>query len=251
MPDAKNGIITQYLDAIKNILDAVAETQAEPMERAAQLLADAIKNRRSVFTFGSNHAGILAQELYYRTGGLAVVNYIRAPGVSLDVDPPTLTTDMERLPGYGRHIADANPIGEGDVVIVHSVSGRNSVPIDFAVRSKEKGASAICLCNMTTSSQVGSRHISGKNLFQVCDVVIDNCGHYGDGVLTLEGFPEKVAPSSTAVGAAILNAVIARAVELLLAGGVTPPVFISSNVPGGDAHNERIMREYSGQIHYL
>lgn len=244
------GIIQQYLSALRSILETVETSQAEVMEQSADALAQCILQKRAVFTFGTNHAGLLAQELFYRTGGLAVVNCIRAPGVSLDVDPPTLTTDMERLAGYGRAIVDANPIREGDIVLLHSVSGRNTVPVDVALRAREKGAMTICLCNMTTSTQVESRHPSGKNLYQACDIVIDNCGDYGDAVLTLPGFPERVAPSSTAVGAAILNAIVARTVELLLEAGIVPPVFISSNVPGGDAHNAAIMAEYREQIHY-
>lgn len=244
------GVMQQYLSALRSILETVETTQSEVMEQSAAALSQCILQKHAVFTFGTNHAGLLAQELFYRTGGLAVINCIRAPGVSLDVDPPTLTTDMERLAGYGKAIVDANPIQSGDVVILHSVSGRNTVPIDVALRAKEKGATTICLCNMTTSTQVESRHSSGKNLYQACDIVIDNCGAYGDAVLELEGFPERVAPSSTAIGAAILNAIVARTVELLLEAGITPPVFISSNVPGGDAHNATIMAEYKDQIHY-
>jgi uncharacterized phosphosugar-binding protein len=104
---------------------------------------------------------------------------------------------------------------------------------------------------MATSEKVSSRHGSGKRLYEVCDLVIDNCGGYGDAELELPGFPEKIAPTSTAVGAALLNAVVARTAALLLERGVTPPVFISANVPGGDEHNARIMREHGGQIHYL
>jgi len=244
------GIMEQYLALVRDILQKVEHTQLATMERAAMLMAAAIRDKRSLFTFGTNHAGMLAQELFYRTGGLAVINYIRAPGLSLDVTPPTLTTDMERLAGYGKAIVEANPIGQGDVVIVHSVSGRNAVPIDLAISAKHKGAATICLCNMNTSTKVPSRHDSGKNLYQVCDVVIDNCGDYGDAMIPIEGFPERVAPSSTAVGATILNAMVARTVELLLEWGIRPPVFISSNVPGGDEHNEKIMREYGAQIHY-
>jgi len=240
-----------YLSSLQNILQLVRETQIASMEKAAQMFTAAILDKHSIFTFGTNHAGLLAQELFYRTGGLAVINYIRAPGLCLDVDPPTLTTDMERLSGYGKAIVNANPIASGDVLLLHSVSGRNAVPIDAAIHARLKGAKTICLCNMNTSSKVISRHESGKNLYEVCDVVIDNRGDYGDAVLNLDGFPEKVAPSSTAIGAAILNAIVARTVELLLIGGVTPPVFISSNVPGGDEHNEKIMREYAEQIHYL
>ena len=245
-----NGIMEQYLSSVRAILQKAEQTQLASMEQAVQLLAVAIRDKHSLFTFGTGHASLLAQELFYRTGGLAVINYIRAPGVSLDVNPPTLTTDVERMAGYGKAIVEANPIGPGDVVIVHSVSGRNAVPIDVAINAQLKGAGTVCLCNMTTSSQVTSRHESGKNLYQVCDVVIDNCGDYGDAVMRLEGFPERVAPSSTAVGAALLNAVVARTVELLLDWGITPPVFISSNVPGGDEHNDKIMREYGAQIHY-
>jgi uncharacterized phosphosugar-binding protein len=243
-------LMVKYLNSIHEILKTVAETQLPQMEQAAQMLAAAVSEKHSIFTFGTNHAGLLAQELFYRTGGLAVINCIRAPGVSLDVDPPTLTTEMERFAGYGKAIVEANPIGQGDVVLLHSVSGRNAVPVDAAVHARRKGASTICLCNMNTSRKVPSRHESGRNLYQVCDIVIDNCGHYGDAVLTLDGFPERVAPSSTAVGAAILNAVTARTVELLMAKGIVPPVFISSNVPGGDEHNEKIIREYREQIHY-
>jgi uncharacterized phosphosugar-binding protein len=168
----------------------------------------------------------------------------------MDVMPPTLTTDIERLTGYGKAIIAAHPIKEGDVMILHSVSGRNPVPVDTAIYAKKAGAYTICLTNVKTSSAVSSRHESGKRLYEVCDLVIDNCGSYGDAELEIAGFPEKIAPTSTAVGAALLNAVVARTVALLLETGITPPVFVSSNVPGGDEHNARIMREHGAQIHY-
>lgn len=243
--------IGEYLSAVQTILEKVAVTQAEAMEKAAKLLAEAVQEGRAIFAFGSNHAGLLAQELFYRTGGLVVINCIRAPGLALDVNPPTFTTDMERLPQYGEAIVRANPIREGDVIIIHSVSGRNAVPIDVAIHAGNKGAHTICLTNLATTTRVPSRHEGGRNLYEVCDLVIDNCGDYGDAALSLSGFPEKVGPTSTAVGAAILNAVVARTVELLLQAGMeAPPVFLSSNVPGGDEHNARVMEEYAQSIFY-
>jgi uncharacterized phosphosugar-binding protein len=190
-------------------------------------------------------------ELYYRTGGLAVINYLSAPGLVMDVMPPTLTTDMERLAGYGKTLIAVHPVKAGDVMILHSVSGRNAVPVDTALYAKEAGVYTICLTNLKTSSAVPSRHESGKRLYEVCDLVIDNCGSYGDAELEIQGFSGKIAPTSTAVGAALLNAVVARTVALILERGVTPPVFVSSNLPGGDEHNARIMRENGGQIHYM
>jgi uncharacterized phosphosugar-binding protein len=244
------GQIEAYLERVRAILCEAERTQAEVMEKAARVLAAAIAEKHSIWTFGTGHAGILAMELYYRTGGLAVINYLSAPGLVMDVMPPTLTTDMERLSGYGKALIAAHPLKAGDVMILHSVSGRNAVPIDAALSAKAAGLYTICLSNLKTSSAVPSRHESGKRLYEVCDLVIDNCGSYGDAELELPGFPEKIAPTSTAVGAALLNAVVARTVALILEMGLRPPVFVSSNVPGGDKHNARIMEEQGAQIHY-
>lgn len=245
------GEIETYLERVRAILREAEKTQAGVMEKAAQVLAAAIAEKHSIWTFGTGHAGIIAMELYYRTGGLAVINYLSAPGLVMDVMPPTLTTDMERLAGYGKALIAVHPVKAGDVMILHSVSGRNAVPVDTALYAKEAGVYTICLTNLKTSSAVPSRHESGKRLYEVCDLVIDNCGSYGDAELEIQGFSGKIAPTSTAVGAALLNAVVARTVALILERGVTPPVFVSSNLPGGDEHNARIMRENGGQIHYM
>ena len=50
---------------------------------------------------------------------------------------------------------------------------------------------------------------------EVADVVIDNGGVVGDAAIDIEGFEVRVAPTSTLVGAAILNAMTAEAVERL------------------------------------
>ncbi|MDL2294263.1 SIS domain-containing protein [Ruminococcaceae bacterium OttesenSCG-928-D13] len=244
------GALAAYFDAVTGILEEVRNTQADGLEQLAQLLARAITDKGAIFTFGCNHAGLLAQELFYRSGGLVTVNCIRAPGLCLDVDPPTLTSAMERLPDYGRDIVAGYPIKTGDVVIIHSVSGRNTVTVDVALAAREAGATVVALTNLRTAGAVPSRHPGGKNLHQVSQLVLDNCGHYGDAALQLEGLPQPVAPTSTAVGAVMLNAAVARCVELLLEQGVTPPVFLSANVPQGDAHNEDVMGRYQDQIFY-
>jgi uncharacterized phosphosugar-binding protein len=41
--------------------------------------------------------------------------------------------------------------------------------------------------------------------------------------------------------------VIARLVQR----DVTPPVFVSANLPGGDEHNERLLAENAERIFYL
>jgi uncharacterized phosphosugar-binding protein len=240
-----------YFKRLQNMLDRILDTQSDSILRAAQLVADAAEGSSNIFAFGCNHAALCTLELYYRTGGMVIINPLRGPGVTLDADPVTLTTQMERLPGYGRILVDESPLCEGDLLILHSVSGRNAVAIDAAVRAGEKRIRTVCLTNMNTSAVLPPRHESGKRLFEVCDVVIDNCGDYGDASMQLEGFPGKIAPTSTAIGAAILNAVVLEACGILAGKGIDPPVYMSSNIPGGDQYNARMMDQYRDRIHYL
>ena len=242
--------ISEYFSQINGILDKVIETQKDAMEKAARVLADAVVNGNSIFAFGCSHAGLLALELYYRSGGMALINPVRAPGLNLDVDPATMTSEMERLPEYGRLIIDNQPIKAGDVLIIHSVSGRNTVTVDVCMRAKEIGAFTIALTSMAASA-LKSRHPSGKSLHQVADLCIDNCGVLGDGVLSVPGVPEKVGPSSTAVGAAILNAVMSQAVAFVAAAGEIPPVFVSGNLDAGTEHNKKMLAKYKDRIFYM
>ena len=70
-------------------------------------------------------------------------------------------------------------------------------------------------------------------------MVIDNLGIPGDAAIDIEGLGGRVGPTSTVAGAAIVNALVAEAVERLVRHGITPPVFISSNLAGGDEANAR------------
>ena len=243
--------IRAYFNNIRRVLDYVENTQADSLEKGAKLMAEATLSGHNIFTFGCSHAGLLALEMYYRTGGMATINPVRAPGLNLDVDPATMTSQIERLPEYGRIIADNQPIGAGDVVIVHSVSGRNTVTVDFALRCREKGAKVIALTSLDYSKGVSSRHPSHFRLFETADLVLDNGGCPGDGSLVIDEIPEKVGPTSTAVGAAMLNAMMCRAVELVAQAGAIVPVFMSANVEGGDAHNRAMLEEYKDHIFYM
>jgi uncharacterized phosphosugar-binding protein len=244
-------MINSYLDNVIEILANARDTQRNALEQGARLLRDVTLAGGNIFAFGCSHAGLITLELYYRTGGMATINPVRAPGLNLDVDPATLTSQMERLPGYGTHIIDTLPMKAGDVVLLHSVSGRNAVMIDAAIRAKEKGAALIVLTNLAMSRSVPARHPSGKNLYEWADVLIDNGGCVGDASIDVPGVPEKVGPTSTAVGAALLNAMVVQAIALIAQTGRVPPVFVSANVEGGDAHNAAMLREYRSHIFYM
>ena len=241
---------SEYFSRVIDDIRTAMETQNSRMNEASQLIADATERKNNVWIFGCSHAGILAEEAFYRSGGMVTINPIMFPGFMLNTRPVTMTSKLERLPGIGRVIAEENRIKKDDVLIIHSVSGRNTVPVELAECAAEIGARTVALTNLEYSRSVTSRSPDGKRLFEVCDIVIDNCGCAGDACVELDGLPERIGPTSTAVGAAIVNAIIIDAVEMLIGRGVVPPVFMSANLDGGPEHNQRVIEEYKDNIFY-
>ena len=241
----------KYIGIVAELVQKAYDSQTETIQSVARLMADTIESKHNIFVFGCSHAGILAQEVFYRTGGLAVINPIFFSGFNLDTKPITMTSALERLPGLGKNILMQNHVKKDDLLIIHSVSGRNTVPVEMATLAKEMGVHTVCMTNMDYTTSVTSRHPSGKRLFEVCDIVIDNCGEIGDAAVSIPGLPEKIGPTSTTVGTALLNAIVIETVEILIGRGIVPPVFMSANLDGGDAHNEKIFAEYKDNIFYM
>lgn len=241
----------EYFKKIEELLKIVSETETNNIMKASHKLADTILEKKSIFAFGASHAGILTQELYYRAGGLVVINPILPSEVMLNVSPITMTSQMERLEGYGQVIANSTDFNEHDVLIVHSVSGRNSIAIDLVLEAKKKGVYVIAITNVSYSKETHSRHSSGLRLFEIADLVIDNHGESGDACCRIEGVSQKVGPTSTVIGATIVNSMVVETVKILKDKGIdTLPIFYSANLDGGDEKNTLIFNEYKDNIKY-
>lgn len=241
----------RYVERVRALLDEVFDQEGAAIAAAIDLITAANLEKRSVFIFGASHAGILSEEMYYRAGGLITINPIFGRELMLDRNPVSFTSQMERLPGYGTLLGQDTPFQSGDVLILHSVSGRNTVTIDLALYAKSLGVHIIALTNVSYSASTESRHPSGKRLFEIADVVIDNHGDIGDASVQIPGVPQAVGATSTVIGATILNAIIVEVVANLVAAGVeNPPIFYSANLDGGDALNKQIVAQYRDVIHY-
>lgn len=241
----------EYIKTVTEIITHAWEEQEDIMHEAARKIADTIINGRSVYVFGCSHANILAEEVVYRAGGLATINPIMFSGFMLNNRPITITSKLERLPGLAKILLSENHIKKDDLLILHSVSGRNIVPVEMAIEAKSLGVFTICITNLTYSSSVQSRHESGKRLFEVCDIVIDNGGAIGDAAVNIPGLREPIGPTSTTVGTALINALMIEVAETMLKDGVTPPIFLSANMDNSDSHNQAVMDKYKDQISYL
>jgi len=240
-----------YFEQAIAALRAVMETQREPMARAAGMLADAIAENRSIFSFGASHSFILTEELVYRTGGLMLINPIYPHGMNLAVRPMPMTSQIERVEGLGRVLLEGTAASKGDVLLVASASGRNPIVIDMALAAREKGLTTIGILSLAYGTNVPSRHSSGKRLFEIVDQVVDQCSPLGDAAVEVTGFGQKVGPLSTVLGCAVVNAIVCQVVANLVGRGVTPPVYVSANMPGGDEHNAKLLAENRDRIFYL
>jgi len=241
----------QYLDKIIELIKQIKEEESL-IDRAAKLLADAIQNGKRIFAFGCSHSSLPIQDIIYRAGGLMLVNPIYGPGIaSLDVYPNTITSGIEKLSGYAEVLLNNHPIQKGDVLIIVSVSGRNAVPIEMAMKAKERGISVIGVTSRKYADGVTSRHPSGKKMHDFADVVLDNMVEKGDAMMAAEGVPTRFTPASGVTSIAVLQSMITATVEELLARGITPPIFIAANVDGDAEHNAHLHEQYKDRIFYM
>lgn len=240
----------EYIKNVENVIKKIEITQLENIEKAASLVAQTLQSGGRLHAFGTGHSHMLAEEIFYRAGGLVNVNPILEGSLMLH-ESASKSTRLERLSEYGKILFDHYGLKKGDLLLVFSNSGRNGVSIDLAALAKENDLSVVVITCMAHTMNGVSRHPSGKKLFEFGDVVIDNCGREGDAAIDIDNFERRVAPTSTAAGTVILNAVVAAAVQQMVNNGFAPEVFASSNVDGGDDINEKYLEKYRKEIPLL
>jgi uncharacterized phosphosugar-binding protein len=243
-------MISTYFEKIQEKLHVVQTIEADKMSVLAQKISSSIQQDGIIQLFGCGHSHILGEEVFYRAGGLVPINPILIEPLMLH-EGAVRSSHLERAKGYASEFMDAQDIQPHDVVIVLSTSGKNPVPIDVALHAKEKGAYVVSISSFDYVEKETSRHPSGKFLSEVVDLAINNHSIVGDAVLTDERVAVPFSPSSTVVGAAILNSVMAGAIENMVEEGYEPPIFISGNVDGADDHNEVLIEKYHKRIPLL
>lgn len=240
-------MIEQYFDKVKDLLTMVENEEANVMKRASEKIAESLQNDKIIHLFGCGHSHLLTEEVYYRAGGLAPVHPISHEPLMLH-EGAVKSSQIERQNDYAESFMGEQDIREEDIMIVVSTSGRNPVPVDVALIAKQKGAFVIGLTSKTYSQSQAARHTSGKHLYEVVDLVIDNHAPVGDALLSHGKVQVNFSPSSTVVGAAIVNGIFAEAIGIMAEKGLQPPIFLSGNIEGADAHNQRLIHKYSDRV---
>ena len=237
--------IVRYFDHAQSKLKQVLEQELPNIKIAADFVTESCKNGGKFYVFGSGHSHMIAEELYLRAGGLALVHGILPAELMLH-EMANKSTYLERIEGYSKAMVELYKVEAKDTIMVISNSGRNAVPVEMCLAAKEKGAKVIAMTSMKHSSSCTSRHSSGKKMYEIADVTIDNCGEPGDAAFPIEGLDTTIGPTSSITGITIAQALVCQVVDNLVKEGIEPPVFKSSNVDGGDEHNNRMFDTYYG-----
>ena len=244
-------VVSDFAKEVSQRLERLVTLAAHGgLEAAIGLMTRAIESGAVIQAFGTGHSEAFAMEIAGRAGGLIPTNKIALRDLVLHGN---LTVDalagssLERNPDIVSELWEISPIHPGDVFVIASNSGVNGSVVGMALLAKESGHGVIGVTSLQHTAQVRPKHPSGRRLSEIADVVIDNLAPYGDATLAL--------PGGVAVGSvsSITSAFIAQLLTIGVAqrmngDGRVPPLYLSANIPGGDAHNHALEKKYAGRI---
>jgi uncharacterized phosphosugar-binding protein len=226
--------LESYFEAIDKLFAAIRTSQLDSIKRASAAIAASLANKGVLAVMDTGH--MLRHEAFFRAGGLMTMVPF---SYSLTVENPVDQRKVERTEAdeaalEARSVAlalDASKLTSGDVIIINSNSGRTANVIEVALQCKPRGIITIAISSADQMNKCPVAHPSGKKLFDVADICIDNCGPHGDALLDVKD-NEKMCPASGLAATYILWAIHADVVERLQAQGVNPTIFRSVHVSG-------------------
>ena len=101
-----------YLATVAALIERLEIQEWPQIDAAAAIITDAMAAGGVIHAFGSGHSHMLAEELFYRAGGLVRVEPILFEGLMLHASAP-LSTSLERVPGLATAILDDHAVRVG------------------------------------------------------------------------------------------------------------------------------------------
>lgn len=239
--------VTGYFSDIHARLTELERTQMAAIAATATLGAAAIRDSRPIHIYDTGH--LISHEFIARTGGLAAYTALTF-GASLSRENEWVSAQRQPLDPSGGESArllvewlfEQGTIQPKDPLILSSVSGTNALIVELARQARERGVPVVAVTGVGFSRELVSNHSSGKRLFEVADIVLDNCVPYGDSALAIDGLDMPAIAWSGLAGAALMWAVTAGIIEECVAAHTVPTIYASYNLPGG-AEAYRTSRE--------
>ncbi|MBR2448762.1 MAG: sugar isomerase domain-containing protein [Clostridia bacterium] len=240
--------MTQYFEILIDLLKKADEVNKENVKKVSNIIYECIKGDGIIYMFGCGHSSLIASDCFYRAGGLANIQPIFIPELMLHVSASNSNL-LEKDQLSCKYALDGYKFTQNDVLFVFSVSGINGAPIEVAKQGKDLGLRVISIGSATYFDEK-SRHSSGKNLSDYCDVFLDNCVPKGDAVIKLNENLNAVSVS-TAISSAIIQSCIAEGIKSCYNDDVDIPVFGSGNLVENIENNQKLVSKYKRRIRCL
>ncbi len=242
-----------FYDAVAETLERVVNEQSENIERAATVIADTIQAGGMFHIFGTGgHSNIVATEMCHRAGNLCCASSIIDPGLSCEHGA---TRWNERVVGYANEVMRYYRVKKGDCMLQVNAYGINAVTIDTALFCKENEIPLIAITCPELTDQISknqhNRHPSGKSLYELADIVINDYTPLGEAIVPIEGCEYKASPASTIINVFIVDAINAKVCEILASRGEKPAVWVSGNCPEGDRLNQENMDKWFWRLRHI
>lgn len=239
-------LMDEYADVLCGTIEHIRVSQRQAIKRSAAIISNVIAADGLVYVFGCGHSHILAEETFYRAGGLACVAPVFYEPLMLH-EGAALSSTLEKSESVAEKVLEDCAIGEKDALICVSTSGVNAVPVELAQLVKRRGIPVIGISSDEYLTQTPHNAL-GLHLQEVCDVCVNNFAPHGDACLHPEGLRGGITPVSTVASSYVINSILAEAVQLLLDRGIDVPVYASGNVPGGAEKNRALIERYQSRI---
>jgi len=241
-----------FHDQAMALIDTLEIQEKDHLVAAAALCAEAIQQDGVIHIFGSGHSVGYGAEATGRAGSLVPFHMIETSdfvlkGLTTLEDFKNPDNIFERRPGVADKLYALYDIRPQDVFIVISNSGINGVVIDLALTAKAKGHKIIIITSMQHTLAEPSRHPSGKKLYELGDIVIDNCGPKGDALIET-GDIEKICSVSSITGIYIAQSITVEICRILSENHADIPLLLSEEVPGHQKFNTALLKHYQGRI---
>ena len=230
-----------YLATANAMLQRACALNAPVLKKLGPVIGESLAKGGVLHTFGSGHSEIIGREIIGRAGGLVCVSGLYDPTGGF----------VENLVGYGTKIVErydrAHGLLPGETIIIISNSGKNSSPLEVALYAKQKGLHVVGLTCVEMSKTAATVHPGGKKLHEVADYVLDNVGVPGDAIAPVTA-GVLAGPTSTLIGATLLNLLTMEVIEWLKAGGHPLPILRSQNMPNAIEYNRELGKQYKGRL---
>jgi uncharacterized phosphosugar-binding protein len=157
---------------------------------------------------------------------------------------------LERVEGYGVEMMKAYNFHQKDCMWIFSHSGINNVNIDVALESKKRGMKVIVFGSAEAAKGKKTRHSSGKNIFEIADIVVDSCAPIEDASVPLKNHCDKIGPVSTMAFVTAVWMTVTTVAEILAERGVKLYIHPSHNAGDNTAKDrlEEALAEYKRRI---